>query len=306
MTEMNKQTELRCNRCPRRCLLGSHFCGREEGKIRVSRAALHFWEEPCLSGENGAGAVFFSGCNLGCVYCQNHEISKGKNGFDITCEELANIFFDLYKQSAHNIDLVTPTHYADDILCAIDIARGMGLDIPIVWNSSGYELPDNIRKLNGYSDVFLPDFKYMDSTLSKKYSGVSDYSECAKSAVYEMVKMAGKVEFDDNGIIQKGVIVRHLVLPGCSDDSRNILRYLHEEYGDDIYISIMGQYTPNGICKYPDLSSPITSREYDRVIGYAEMLGIKNAYIQDDGSASESYTPDFDGTGVKKLIDTEK
>ncbi|MBQ9510127.1 MAG: radical SAM protein [Clostridia bacterium] len=291
-----------CNICPRGC--GANraetrgYCG-ESNAVRIARAALHFWEEPCVSGTKGSGTVFFSGCNLGCVYCQNKEISRGKVGKEVSINRLTDIFFELEKQGAHNINLVTPTHFAEQIKEAVATARKRGLTLPVVWNTGGYELEKTINSLDGTVDVYLTDFKYMSGELAGKFSFAGDYPDVAKSALGAMVKTKGKPVFDENGLIKQGVIVRHLVLPSHTDDSINVLKYLAGTYGDDIIISIMSQYTPlvkNE--KYPELNRKLTKYEYSKVIDAAEKLGIKNAYIQGGSAAKESFIPDFDYSGV--------
>lgn len=291
-----------CNACPRKCGVNREeaigYCG-ESNVVRLARAALHFWEEPCVSGTRGSGTVFFSGCNLGCVYCQNKKISRGKIGREVSVGRLEQIFFELEEQGAHNINLVTPTHFAPQIKDAVASARCHGLDLPIVWNTGGYELEKTINELDGTVDVYLTDFKYMSGELAGKLSFAGDYPETAKKALNAMVKTKGKPAFDENGLITQGVIVRHLVLPSHTDDSISVLKYLAETYGDDIIISIMSQYTPlEKNEKYPELNRKLTKYEYSKVLDAAEKLGIKNAYIQGGSAAKESFIPDFDYSGV--------
>lgn len=291
-----------CNLCPRNCNVQRNeqigYCLTTD-KIIAARAALHFWEEPCISGEKGSGAVFFSGCNLRCVFCQNSNIAFAKSGKVITVERLAQIFLELEESRAHNINLVTPSHYVPQIISAITLSRQNGLNLPIVYNTNAYEKAETLRLLEEYIDIYLPDFKYMDSTLSKKYSNAEDYSKVAKKALYEMVRQSGKPVFDSNGMMKKGVIVRHLVLPNCTEDSKKVIRYLYETYGDDIIISIMNQYTPlNNVKAYPELNRKITQKEYDCIIDYAIQLGIKNAFIQEGDTANESFIPEFNCEGV--------
>ena len=290
-----------CSVCPRGCGINRKeqrgYCG-EGDSVRLARAALHFWEEPCVSGRNGSGTVFFSGCNLRCVYCQNKEISRGRIGKEVSLERLEEIFFELKAQGAHNINLVTPTHFAEQIKIAVKAAKADGLELPVVWNTGGYETAETIRDLNETVDVYLTDFKYMSGELAFKYSFAGDYPEAAKRALCEMVKTKGKPVFDENGLIKRGVIVRHLVLPGHTDDSLRVLDYLYDTYGDDIIISIMSQYTPTDITKYTELNRKLTRYEYNKVIAGAEKLGIKNAYVQDGAAAKESFIPDFDYSGV--------
>lgn len=287
-----------CSICPRKCNVDRAenvgACNSYES-ISVSRASLHLWEEPCISGENGSGTVFFTGCNLGCVYCQNRKISKGAVGKTITVDELIKVFLKLQKAGAHNINLVTPTHFALKIKDALITAKDMGLNIPIVYNTSGYESVETLKSLNGLIDIYLTDFKYMDSNLSKKYSKAPDYPEIAKSALEEMVTQVGEPIFDADGMMKRGIIVRHLILPNCVDDSKNIINYLYETYGDNIYMSIMNQFTPlENVADYPELNRKITDSEYDEVIDFAISIGVENAFIQEGETQSESFIPDFD------------
>lgn len=293
-----------CNLCPRMCNVSREkgnlgFCGCGNNVV-LSRAALHNWEEPCISGKNGSGTVFFSGCSLRCVFCQNFEISNCKCGKIIDDKRLAEIFLELQEQNANNINLVTPTHFVKNIIRALDYAKNNGLKIPVVYNSSGYERAETIDMLEGYVDIYLPDFKYMNPELSKKYSHAEDYPEYAKIALEKMVSQVGIPTFDRNTkLMKKGVIVRHLILPNQIEDSKQILKYLHEKYQNKIYISIMNQFTPLENVKHiPELNRKITKEEYENVIEYAENIGIKKAFIQEEGTVSESFIPKFDGTGV--------
>lgn len=296
-------TESLCNLCPRECnvdrgLGKTGFC-KVPNQIKVSRAALHFWEEPCISGEEGSGTVFFSGCNLRCVYCQNRKIAEGVYGKEITVDRLAAIFLELQEQGANNINLVTPSHYVLPIIKALDLAKCQGLTLPVVYNSSAYEKVETLRLLEGYVDVYLPDFKYMDSALSQKYSAAADYSQVAINAIGEMVRQVGKTEFDDRGIMTKGVIVRHLVLPGYTEDSKRIIRYLYSTYENEIFISILSQFTPmKELYEYPEINRKVTEQEYDEVIDFAVEIGVENGFIQEGDVADESFIPDFDGEGV--------
>jgi len=268
--------------------------------VVAARAALHMWEEPCLSGEKGSGAVFFSGCPLQCVFCQNRPIALGKAGKEISVQRLADIFLELRDQGANNINLVTPTHFVPQIIEAVRRARTAGLSIPIVYNTGSYENPETISMLEGTADIFLPDLKFRDPEIAERYAGAPDYFETACRAIGEMVRIAGEPEFNSDGILQKGVIVRHMILPGHTKDSEDIIRYLHERYGSRIFISIMNQYTPmEGIGKdYPELARKVTKREYDKVLSYAIDLGVENAYYQNGGTAKESFIPAFDGEGI--------
>ncbi len=265
-------------------------------EIYAARAALHFWEEPCISGTNGSGAVFFCGCGLKCVFCQNSEISGGISGKKISVEQLAEIFCELQQKNAHNINLVTPTHYSDKIIEAVTVARRNGLTIPVVYNCGGYEKVNTVSAMKNTADVFLPDFKYVSPVISGKYSNAPDYFAVAKKALAEMVRLQPK-PIIEKGIMQRGVIVRHMVLPGCADDSKRVLRYLYNEYKNDIYISIMSQYTPvNG--KFAELCRPVGKSEYEDVVEFAANLGVENAFVQDVTSSGKKYIPEFDFTGI--------
>ena len=305
-----------CRLCARRCGVDRTKtpgrCG-ETAVIRAARAALHMWEEPCISGEGGSGAVFFSGCPLRCVFCQNREIALGNAGWKLTVPELAQVFLDLQAKRAENINLVTPTHFVPQIIEAVKMAR-RGIDasgsesgekrerlvIPVVYNTSSYELPETVQSLRGSVDIFLPDLKYFDPELSGRYSGAPDYYETASAAIREMVNITGKPVFDERGMMKSGTIVRHMILPGHTKDSMKIIGELYGTYGGDIYISIMNQYTPMpGIGeRYPELARRVTKREYEKVIDYAISLGVKNAFIQEGGTAEESFIPAFDGEGI--------
>ena len=294
-----------CTLCPRNCH-ADRFGGQrgrchETAEIVAARAALHMWEEPCISGDAGSGAVFFSGCSMGCIFCQNHNIAEAKAGKIITIERLSQIFLELQGEGAANINLVTPTHYVPQIIEALEMARKAGLDLPVVYNTSGYEKVETLRRLNGYVDVYLPDFKYLDPEHAKKYSGAEDYPEVAKAALEEMVRQTGNPVFNDAGIMTKGVIVRHLLLPGCLRDARRIVKYLYETYGDQIYMSLMNQYTPLDTLnreKYPELAKKVTKKAYDVLVDYAIDLGVEQAFIQEGETAKESFIPDFSYEGV--------
>lgn len=294
-----------CTLCPRECHVNRNadeigYCG-QTATLTAARAALHFWEEPCLSGANGSGAVFFSGCNLRCVYCQNHEIAQGLSGRKITVSRLSDIFLELQEKGAHNINLVTPTHFVPQIITALKTAKKQGLSIPIVYNTSAYEKTDTLKMLDGLVDIYLPDLKYRDAALSERYSHAPDYFETAIRAIDEMVRQVGAPVFFDgeNSLMKKGVIVRHLLLPGCEKDARRILYYLHEIYKNDIYISIMNQYTPlPHVENMPELTRKISSREYEKIVDYAISIGIENGFIQEGETASESFIPPFDCEGI--------
>lgn len=301
MKIMNKYEN--CLLCPRKCGINrstgqTGVCG-VSAKIRVARAALHYWEEPCISGEKGSGAVFFSGCSLHCVFCQNREISDGKTGKVISKERLSDIFLELKAKGANNINLVTPGQYIPDIVWAVNDARRRGMKLPIVYNTSGYENVTELKLLEGIVDVYLPDFKYMDSALSAKYSRAKDYPSVAKQAISEMVRQQPDVVIDDaTGLIQKGVIVRQLLLPGHVNDAKAILKYLHDTYQNSIYISMMSQFTPIALKDYPEINRTVTGREYERLIDYAIKIGITNAFIQEGNVAKDSFIPAFDCEGV--------
>jgi len=294
-----------CALCPRECHVNRNadeigYCG-QTANLTAARAALHFWEEPCLSGTKGSGAVFFSGCNLRCVYCQNHEIAHGLSGHKITVSRLSDIFLELQEKGAHNINLVTPTHFVPQIITALKAAKKQGLSIPIVYNTSAYEKTDTLKKLEGLVDIYLPDLKYQDALLSERYSHAPDYFETAARAIAEMVRQVGAPVFTGgaDSLMKKGVIVRHLLLPGCQKDARRILRYLHETYGNDIYVSIMNQYTPLPQTEtVPELNRRISAREYEKIINFAISIGIENGFIQEGETASESFIPAFDYEGI--------
>lgn len=269
-----------------------------DDRIFIARADLHMWEEPCISGKCGSGTVFFSGCNLRCVYCQNYEIAAGQRGKLVSVSELAEIFLILQKKGAANINLVTPDHYVLQIAEAVVTAKEKGLLLPIVYNGSGYEKRDVIRKLSGIVDIFLTDFKYMDGLLAEKYSKAPDYPSVASEALDEMVKITGEPVFDENHMMQKGTIVRHLLLPAHKKNAKDVIRYVYETYGDRVYISLMNQYTPFERLKkdseYKELCRKVTKREYQTVVDYAIDLGVRNAFIQEGDTAKESFIPEFD------------
>lgn len=301
MKIMNKYQN--CLLCPRKCGINrgtgqTGVCG-VSAEIRVARAALHYWEEPCISGKRGSGAVFFSGCSLHCVFCQNREISDGKAGKVISKERLSDIFMELAVKGANNINLVTPGQYIPDIVWAVNDAKSRGMKLPIIYNTSGYENVTELKLLEGIVDVYLPDFKYMDSTLSARYSRAKDYPSVAKQALSEMVRQQPDVVIDDaTGLIQKGVIVRQLLLPGHVNDAKAILKYLHDTYQNSIYISMMSQFTPIALKDYPEINRTVTGREYERLIDYAIKIGITNAFIQEGDVAKDSFIPAFDCEGV--------
>ena len=292
MKNMNKYEN--CLLCPRKCGINrstgqTGVCG-VSSEIKVARAALHYWEEPCISGKRGSGAVFFSGCSLHCVFCQNREISDGKEGKVISKERLSDIFIELAGKGANNINLVTPGQYIPDIVWAVNDAKSRGMKLPIIYNTSGYENVTELKLLEGIVDVYLPDFKYMDSTLSARYSRAKDYPSVAKQALSEID--------DATGLIQKGVIVRQLLLPGHVNDAKAVLKYLYDTYHDHVYISMMSQFTPIALKDYPEINRTVTRREYERLVDYALEIGITNAFIQEGDVAKDSFIPAFDCEGV--------
>ena len=300
-----KDSYLSCEICPRTCKVNrkntSGICG-VGADLKVARAALHHWEEPCISGTKGSGTVFFSGCSLHCVFCQNEEISRGTVGTEITKERLMEIFLELEGKGANNINLVTPGQYVPHIVWSVEEARRQGLSLPIVYNTSSYEKVDTIKRLEGIVDVYLPDFKYFDANLATKYSKAPDYPEVAKAAIKEMVRQQPNPSFyekDDQELIGKGVIVRQLLLPGQLQDAKNIVKYLYETYGDTIFISMMNQFTPMPNLKdYPELNRKVSKRAYDEYVDYAIEIGVENGFIQEGDVAKESFIPKFDGEGV--------
>lgn len=301
MKNMNKYEN--CLLCPRKCGINrstgqTGVCG-VSSEIKVARAALHYWEEPCISGKRGSGAVFFSGCSLHCVFCQNREISDGKAGKVISKKRLSDIFMELAGKGANNINLVTPGQYITDIVWAVNDAKSRGMKLPIIYNTSGYENVTELKLLEGIVDVYLPDFKYMDSTLSARYSRAKDYPSVAKQALSEMVRQQPDVVIDDaTGLIQKGVIVRQLLLPGHVNDAKAVLKYLYDTYHDHVYISMMSQFTPIALEDYPEINRTVTKREYERLVNYALEIGITNAFIQEGDVAKDSFIPAFDCEGV--------
>ncbi len=292
----------KCYLCPRMCgadrknNLG--FCGAGD-KIRVARASLHMWEEPCISGKNGSGTIFFSGCTLKCCFCQNYKISAQNFGIDISKEKLCEIMLDLQSQGAHNINFVTPTHYADKIASALLSVKDK-LHIPTIYNSSGYEKVETLDMLDGLIDIYMPDLKYFSGDLSKKYSRAHDYFEKASRAIIHMYEQAGSVRFDKDGMLEGGVVIRHMVLPGAYKDSVMLLDWLAENFdADKVMLSLMCQYTPQyKSSDYKEINRQLTTYEYEKVTDYAEKLGF-SGFMQQRDSASEKYIPDFDLSGVK-------
>lgn len=287
-----------CAACPRRCGINRvdgkvGFCTATD-KIKVAKYMLHFWEEPCISGKNGSGTVFFSGCPLRCEFCQNHEISEKCVGREVSCDELANIFLELQNMGANNINLVSPTIYVYQIIEAVKIAKSKGLKLPIIYNTSGYENVETIKLLSGIIDVYLPDFKYASDILARKYSKVSNYVDNVENVLKEMVYQVGNVEFNENGLIKKGVIIRHLILPNNVLNSKLVLKWIRDNLGSDVYVSIMAQYFPtHKALDDKTLNRKITKEELDSVLEYAESIGLKNGYVQELGSHEEEYVPKF-------------
>lgn len=307
LSESLRQIQLHmqdCTLCPRAChanrLAGQvGFCG-QTAELTAARAALHYWEEPCISGTNGSGTVFFSGCGLRCVFCQNHDIALGEKGKSLSLDRLAEIFIELQNAGAHNINLVTPTHFIPQIRHALIKAKTMGLSIPIVYNTGSYEEVSSLRQLEGLIDIYLPDMKYYSADLSRSFSHAPDYFEKASAAIAEMYRQVGKPEIDTSvGMMKRGIIVRHLPLPGHTKDSKKILRYLHETYGNDIYVSIMNQYTPLPQVKsIPELNRRVSEEEYARVLRFAETIGIELGFQQEGDAADESFIPPFNYEGL--------
>lgn len=293
-----------CTLCPRRCHANraagqTGFCG-QTAQLRAARAALHFWEEPCISGDCGSGTVFFSGCSLQCIFCQNHEIALGESGKVISVERLSQIFLELQDKGAANINLVTAGHFIPQVCRALELSKTHGLSIPIVYNTGSYEEVASLRLLEGLIDIWLPDLKYFSGDLSARYSSAPDYFQVATAAIAEMFRQTPAAVFDSKtGLMQRGIIVRHLMLPSQAADSKKILRYLHTTYGDAIYISIMNQYTPlAGVSEIPELNRKVTPEEYRRVLDFADRIGIENGFMQEDGTAAESFIPPFDYEGI--------
>lgn len=293
-----------CTLCPRRCHANraagqTGFCG-QTAQLRAARAALHFWEEPCISGDCGSGTVFFSGCSLQCIFCQNHEIALGESGKVISVERLSQIFLELQEKGAANINLVTAGHFIPQVCRALELSKTHGLSIPIVYNTGSYEEVASLRLLEGLIDIWLPDLKYFSGDLSARYSSAPDYFQVATAAIAEMFRQTPTAVFDSKtGLMQRGIIVRHLMLPSQAADSKKILRYLHTTYGDAIYISIMNQYTPlAGVSEIPELNRKVTPEEYRRVLDFADRIGIENGFMQEDGTAAESFIPPFDYEGI--------
>ncbi|MBO7356274.1 MAG: radical SAM protein [Lachnospiraceae bacterium] len=292
-----------CCLCPRKCHADrtagqKGFC-RMGADITCAKAYRHMWEEPCLTGEKGSGTVFFTGCNLGCIFCQNIGISSGRQGVSVSEERLAEIFLELQEQGASNINLVTAVCYIPGVRNSIILAKKQGLRVPVVYNSGGYESAEALALLDGCIDIYMPDMKYMSNELATEYSKAPDYPEAAVRAIDEMFRQTGPAVFGDDGLMKKGVLVRHLVLPGSVPDSKRVLRYLHSTYGNDIYISIMRQYTPTAaVSSHPLLSQKVSDEEYARVLEFAGSIGIENGFIQEGEAALESFIPAWDLEGI--------
>lgn len=301
---MNNKLYLeQCHMCPRACNVNrnktsSGVCNAGN-EIMIARVSLHHWEEPPVSGTNGSGTVFFSNCNLKCVFCQNHEISQNGTGKEVSIKRLSEIFLEQQERGAHNINLVTPTHYALQIIEALKLAKEKGLHIPILYNSNGYESLSTLKALNGYIDVYLPDFKYYNDKYAIKYSSAPNYFKIASEAIKYMYSQVGPAQFDENGIIRKGMIIRHLMLPNLLFDSKKIIDFIFKNFHHNVYISIMNQYTPMyKACEFKELNKSLNPKLYDSLIDYCSYLGIKNAFIQDCGTNTEDFVPEFDLRGV--------
>lgn len=291
----------KCEICPRKCKVNRNngelgYC-KASNKMKIGGYHLHMWEEPIITGKNGSGTIFFSYCNLRCAYCQNYDLSFDSIGEYITIERLSDIMLELQEMQAENVNLVTPTHYIPLIKNSIVLAKEKGLKIPIVYNTSGYESVESLKTLEGLIDIYLPDFKYYDNSLGK-YSSVADYFNITSLALKEMYRQVGKPKYNKKGILKKGVIVRHLVLPNNYQDSKKIINYLYQEYKDNIILSIMNQYTITKITKYPELNQKVDPKEYDNLIDYAYNLGIRNCFTQEEESQSESFIPKFKGDTI--------
>lgn len=291
----------KCEICPRKCKVNRNngelgYC-KASNKMKIGGYHLHMWEEPIITGKYGSGTIFFSYCNLRCAYCQNYDLSFDSVGEYITIERLSDIMLELQEMQAENVNLVTPTHYIPLIKNSIVLAKEKGLKIPIVYNTSGYESVESLKTLEGLIDIYLPDFKYYDNSLGK-YSSVADYFNITSLALKEMYRQVGKPKYNKKGMLKKGVIVRHLVLPNNYQDSKKIINYLYQEYKDNIILSIMNQYTITKITKYPELNQKVDPKEYDNLIDYAYNLGIRKCFTQEEESQSESFIPKFKGDTI--------
>lgn len=295
-----------CHLCPRSCGVDRNqgetgVCGTDSS-VYLARAALHMWEEPCISGRTGSGAVFFSGCSLRCVYCQNYKIANMQVGKKVSVKRLARIFLELQEKGAANINLVSPSHYLPQVRKALELARKSGLSIPAVYNCSGYEKTEALRQLKGVIDIYLTDFKYMDASLARRYSGAEDYPETARAALAEMFRQHPETVFDSQGMMQKGIIVRHLLLPGALENAKAAVKYVYEVYKDKVWLSLLNQYTPFPRLKknYPELAVKVTQRQYEKLVDYAVSLGVENGFIQEGETAKESFIPDFNYEGIEE------
>lgn len=297
-----------CRLCPRACdaqrAAGAvGVCGETE-TLRLARAALHYWEEPCISGTRGSGAVFFSGCQLRCIYCQNQPIARGQIGRAVSAERLTDIFFELAQQGADNINLVTADHYIPQVAQAVRMAKDRGLQLPFVYNTGSYVTVEALRQLDGLIDIYLPDLKYFDAQRAAEYSGAGDYSQTARAAIAEMYRQVGGVVLaqtahEEEPMLVRGVVVRHLLLPGALADAKRIVKYLYDTYGDDVYLSLMSQYTPTeAVREHPVLHRRVRRRDYDALVDWAIRLGVEHAFIQEGRAADESFIPAFDYQGV--------
>lgn len=293
----------KCNLCPRKCYVNRldgelGFC-RASKDVKIAKVSLHTWEEPCISGTLGSGTVFFSNCNLNCVFCQNHNISQLGTGKTVSVNRLSDIFLEQQQRGAHNINLVTPTHYVPQIIDALKIAKDKGLNIPILYNSNGYENIDTIKALRGFIDVYLPDLKYCNDKYAMKYSKAPNYFNTASDVIAEMASQVGEATFNVDGIIQKGIIIRHLMLPGLLFDSKKVIDYIYTTFKDSVYISLMNQYTPmHEAIKFSEINKPLNPKHYDSLIDYCVNLGITKGFIQESGTSSTAFVPDFDLSGV--------
>lgn len=292
-----------CRLCRRNCgvnrLKGEKGYCKAGVDVRVARAALHHWEEPCISGKNGSGTIFFSNCNLNCVFCQNHEISQECIGRDISIEKLSSLFLEQQERGANNINLVTPTHYIPQIIASLQIAKRKGLKLPILFNTNSYINVDALKLLDGYIDVYLPDLKYFNDKYAVKYSNAPGYFKQAAAAIKEMFSQVGENIFNKDGIITKGIIIRHLMLPGLLFDSKKVIDYIHTTYGNSVYISIMNQYTPLfNAYKYNEINKPLNPDHYDSLVNYCLNIGVINGFIQESGTSSDKFVPEFNFEGL--------
>lgn len=301
---MDKYSELlkECRICPRNCSVdrrdANGYC-KAGVSVRAAKAFLHMWEEPCISGNRGSGAVFFSSCNLGCVFCQNYKISHEGFGKEITIERLSEIFMELQDKGAHNINLVTPTQYVPQIREALIKAKGLGLNIPVVYNSNAYEKVETLKSLEGLVDIYLPDLKYFDDKFSIKYSKAPEYFKYASKAILEMYRQVKSPVFDEDGMMKKGLMIRHLMLPGGLFDSKKIVDWVIENLPGDVYLNLMCQYTPmNTASQYPEIDKRLNQKHYDSLVDYAVSKGLENGFFQEFESATEEYVPDFNLQGI--------